>query len=97
VIKKAIYSFYAIKISGGNLSKSVAILLPPVGLGAVIEYYPHGNVDLKATLIVAAALLVGGLTPLYLTISKARISLAFGILVVCVELYVVLGAFRRLS
>src|SRR4030067_1671400 len=38
---------------------SLAILLPPVGIAAVLEYYRHGNVDLKAAFIVAAALLVG--------------------------------------
>ena len=36
------------------IGTSLAILLPPVGLAAVIEYYRHGNVDLKAAFIVAA-------------------------------------------
>ncbi len=39
---------------------SLAILLPPVGLAAVIEYYRHGNVDLKSAFIVAIALFAGG-------------------------------------
>ncbi|MRR14085.1 sulfite exporter TauE/SafE family protein, partial [archaeon] len=33
---------------------SLAILLPPVGLGAVMEYYRRGNVDIRTALIVAA-------------------------------------------
>ena len=29
---------------------SLAILLPPVGIAAVLEYYRHGAVDIKAAL-----------------------------------------------
>lgn len=38
---------------------SLAILLPPVGIAAVWEYYRHGNVDLRAALIIAMMVLVG--------------------------------------
>jgi uncharacterized membrane protein YfcA len=38
---------------------SLAVLLPPVGLLAVIEYYRTGNVDLKAGLWVALGLVIG--------------------------------------
>jgi uncharacterized membrane protein YfcA len=40
---------------------SVAILLPPVGLLAFIEYYKKGNVDIKAALIICAFVLIGGM------------------------------------
>jgi uncharacterized membrane protein YfcA len=36
---------------------SLAVLLPPVGVGAVIEYYRHGNVDIRAAMVLAIALL----------------------------------------
>src|SRR3954469_19590534 len=39
---------------------SLAVLLPPVGLAATLEYYRHGNVDFRAALIVAALVFVGG-------------------------------------
>ena len=39
---------------------SLAVLLMPVGLGAVMEYYRHGFVDLKVAFIIALAVLVGG-------------------------------------
>ena len=37
---------------------SLAILLPPVGLMATIEYYRHGHVNIKAALIIAACIFV---------------------------------------
>ena len=37
------------------IGTSLAILLPPGGLAAVIEYYRHGNIDLKAAFIVEVA------------------------------------------
>src|ERR1035437_4902265 len=42
------------------IGTSLPILLPPVGLLAVLEYYPYGIVDLKAALIVAIAFMAGG-------------------------------------
>src|SRR4026209_470706 len=39
---------------------SLAVLLPPVGIAAVLEYYRHGNVDLYATLVIALTLTAGG-------------------------------------
>ena len=41
------------------IGTSLVILLPPVGLGAVIEYYKDGNVDLKAAILVALSLFIG--------------------------------------
>lgn len=78
---------------------SLAILLPPVGIAAVLEYYRHGNVDLKAAFIVAAALLVGAWVGALLAnhIKDVYLRLAFGVFVVGVGIYVVFGALRRLS
>ena len=78
---------------------SLAILLPPVGIAAVLEYYRHGNVDLKAAFIVAAALLVGAWLGALLAnhIKDEYLRLAFGVFVVGLGLYVVFGALRRLS
>jgi uncharacterized membrane protein YfcA len=78
---------------------SLAILLPPVGLAAVLEYYRHGNVDLKAAFIVAAALFVGAwLGAVFANHLKGPyLRLAFGVFVVCIGLYMVFGAMRRLS
>jgi len=78
---------------------SLAILLPPVGIAAVLEYYRHGNVDLKAAFIVAAALLIGAWFGALLAnhLKEGYLRLAFGVFVVGIGLYVVFGALRRLS
>jgi uncharacterized protein len=39
---------------------SLFILLPPVGLGALLEYWRRGNVDLRAGILCAVGMLVGG-------------------------------------
>jgi len=78
---------------------SLAILLPPVGIAAVLEYYRHGNVDLKAAFIVAAALLVGAWVAALLAnhIKDTYLRLAFGVFVVGLGCYLVFDALRRLS
>src|SRR5690349_20123737 len=38
---------------------SLAMLLPPIGLAATIEYYRHGNVDIPAALILAVTMFLG--------------------------------------
>ena len=38
---------------------SLAVLLPPIGLAATFEYYRNGNVDIRAAIILAAAMFVG--------------------------------------
>lgn len=78
---------------------SLAILLPPVGLAAVLQYYRYGQVNLKAALIVASALFVGGWLGAILAnhLSGPQLKLAFGIFVVGIGIYLVLGALRQLS
>ena len=78
---------------------SLAVLLPPVGLAAVIEYYRHGNVDFKAALIVAAALFVGGWFGAVIAnhVAGPYLRLAFGFFVVGLGFYLIFGALRRLS
>lgn len=77
---------------------SLAILLPPVGLAAVIEYYRHGDVDLKSAFIVAAALFVGGWIGAVLAhhIAGPYLRLAFATFVLCLGVYLVFEAARRL-
>jgi uncharacterized membrane protein YfcA len=78
---------------------SLAILLPPVGIAAVLEYYRHGSVDLRAAFICAAALLVGAWLGAVLAnhLKDEYLRLAFGIFVVGIGVYVIFGAMRRLS
>lgn len=78
---------------------SLAILLPPVGLAAVIEYYRHGNVDLQSAMVIAVAVFIGGGIGAAVAhqLPGPYLRLWFGCFVVALGLYLVIGALRRLS
>lgn len=78
---------------------SLAVLLPPVGLGAVIEYYRHGHVDLQTACILAVAVFVGGWIGAVIAnrMTGPYLRLAFALFVVGVGCYLLYGALRRLS
>lgn len=42
------------------IGTSLAVLLPPIGIAAVLEYYHNGNVDFRAALIIATMAIIGG-------------------------------------
>nr|WP_321238623.1 sulfite exporter TauE/SafE family protein [uncultured Tolumonas sp.] len=76
---------------------SLAILLPPVGIAAVWEYYRHGNVDLRAALIIALMVLVGSwLGARIATQLDAKIlKTLFGVFLVLLGGYVIFDAFKH--
>jgi uncharacterized membrane protein YfcA len=78
---------------------SLAILLPPVGLAAVLEYYRHENVDLRAAFLAATGLFVGAWLGAVMAnhLKGSYLRLAFGIFVVGLGVYLVFGALKRLS
>ncbi len=78
---------------------SLAVLLPPVGIGAVIEYYRGGNVDWKAANIIAAAVFCGAWVGAAFAnkISGPVLRLMFGVFVVLLGLYTVHGAANRIA
>jgi uncharacterized membrane protein YfcA len=78
---------------------SLAVLLPPVGLAATIEYYRHGNVDLGAAFIVAALMFAGAWFGAVVAqrMSGPYLRLAFGLFVVALGVSLVFGALRRLN
>ena len=81
------------------IGTSLAILLPPVGLAAVIEYYRHGNVNIAAALIVAGALFVGGWLGALLAshVPEVPLRLGFGGFVVMIGIYLIVTALRRMA
>jgi len=78
---------------------SLAVLLPPVGLGAVLEYYRHGEVDVRSALWVAAGLFVGGWVGSFLAnkMPGPWLRLLFGLFTVGLGFYLIYGACRRLG
>lgn len=78
---------------------SLAVLLPPIGLMAVLEYYRHGYVDLRAAIVIALAALLGaGLGAIAANkLSGPVLRLLFGIFVTGMGVYLIYGALRRLG
>ena len=78
---------------------SLAVLLPPVGIAAVLEYYHHDNVDLSAALIIAVAAILGAwLGSLFANrLSGPVLRLTFGVFVVIMGVYLIHGAIKRLG
>ena len=78
---------------------SLAVLLPPVGLAATVEYYRNGNVDLSAAMVVAATMFAGSWVGAHFAneIAGPRLRLMFGVFVTAVGFYLVFGAGRRLG
>jgi len=81
------------------IGTSLAILLPPIGFLAVLEYYRHGNVDLKAALIVAIAFIIGGWIGAHFAnhISGHLLKLLFGFFVLGIGGYLVFDAIKSMS
>lgn len=78
---------------------SLAILLPPIGLGAVIEYYRFGNVNLQAAAIIASTMFLGTWCGAYFAnrISGPHLRLMFGLFLCCMGVYLVYGSGKRLG
>jgi uncharacterized membrane protein YfcA len=78
---------------------SLAVLLPPIGLAAAFEYYRHGNVDVRAAIILAATMFLGSWVGAYLAnrLGGPQLRLIFGIFVCGLGVYLVYGAFKRLG
>ena len=78
---------------------SLAVLLPPIGIGAMWEYYRHGNVDMRVAMIMAIAVFAGGWIGALVAnrVAGPYLRLAFGLFVVVLGVSLILGAVRRLG
>lgn len=75
---------------------SLAVLLPPVGLWAALEYYKNGNVDIKAAVFMASALIVGawlGAVGAH-KMGEMWLKAAFGFFLVILGIWTVINAFK---
>ncbi|MBM4264602.1 MAG: sulfite exporter TauE/SafE family protein [Deltaproteobacteria bacterium] len=78
---------------------SLAVLLPPIGLGAAIEYYRHGNVNVRAAIILAITMLIGTWLGSLVAnkISGPYLRLMFAVFVWFLGGYLIYGACHRLG
>jgi uncharacterized membrane protein YfcA len=78
---------------------SLAVLLPPVGIAAVAEYYRYGNVNLYAALVIAGGLALGGWAGAVIAsrMPGPYLRLAFGVFVVMLGVSLIVGAGHRLG
>ncbi len=78
---------------------SLAVLLPPIGLAATLQYYRNGNVDVKAAVILAAAMFIGAWGGAFIAnhMKGPHLRLTFGVFVFGVGVYLIYGACKRLG
>lgn len=78
---------------------SLAVLLPPVGLAAALEYYRYGNVDVRAAIILAATMFLGSWLGAYFAnhMDGPHLRLIFGLFVCGLGVYLVHGAGKHLG
>jgi len=78
---------------------SLAVLLPPIGLAATLEYYRHGNVDVRAAILLAASMFIGAWGGAYIAnqMKGPHLRLLFGVFLSVLGIYLVHGASRRLG
>ncbi len=78
---------------------SLAVLLPPIGLAATVEYYRHGNVDVPAAAILAATMFLGAWVGAAIAnkMEGPHLRLAFGVFILGLGVYLIYGACKRLG
>ncbi|OIQ75767.1 hypothetical protein GALL_425640 [mine drainage metagenome] len=84
---------YSQKLATGT---SLAILLPPVGIAAVFEYYKHGNVDLRAAMIIAIMVMIGSWVGANVSsqLDTRTLKAMFGVFLVVLGGYIVFDAVK---
>ncbi|MEK7263788.1 MAG: TSUP family transporter [Bacteroidota bacterium] len=72
---------------------SLAMLLPPVGLLAVMQYYKAGNIDIKVALLLSAGYLIGSYfgSTYAVTLSNELLKKIFGALLLLVAMKMLIG------
>jgi uncharacterized membrane protein YfcA len=81
------------------IGTSLAVLLPPVGLAAVLQYYRQGNVDLHGAAWIAAGLFAGAWlgSLVALRSGETAMRLAFGIFVTGLGIWLTVAAAKGIQ
>jgi len=72
---------------------STAMLLPPIGILAAYTYYKHGYVDVRATALLCAGFVIGGLfgAKIAVHLSHDVLKRGFGVLLMLISLRMIFG------
>ncbi len=75
---------------------SLLIMLPPVGILAVMNYYKAGQINWMYGIIIAAAFIVGGYfgSKLSLKLSPGLVKLSFGVLMAYVSIMMIWSGYN---
>lgn len=78
---------------------SLAVLIMPIGLAAVIQYYRGGNVDVRAAIIIAIAFFFCAWGGAFLArkINPYALRMGFGVLTVLIGVYIMYTAGRLIK
>jgi len=87
IIVPALVYFMAMSQTGAQ-GTSLAMMLPPIGILAVYNYYKAGEININYALILAAAFVVGGFigSKISLSISPSLVKKIFGIFMLLVSI-----------
>jgi uncharacterized protein len=79
-----------------SVGTSLAVLLPPVGLAAVLDYYRRGEVNLKAALLIALGLFLGAWLGAQVAhkLGDAWLKLAFGVFIIALGVWMVAASLK---
>jgi uncharacterized membrane protein YfcA len=71
---------------------SLAVLLPPIGLAAALEYYRKGYVNIPAAITIASALMLSSWVSAKFTVklNPTTVKIAFGVFLVVIGMYTIL-------
>jgi len=77
---------------------SLAILLPPVGLAAVLVYHRNGNVDVRAAVCIAICMFITAWigSRAAMKIGTAHLRLLFGIFLSAVGVYMIVSSLKKM-
>ncbi len=77
---------------------SLAVLLPPLGLAAVIEYYRTGNINIKAAIIIACVMIAASWisSKFAVKINPEYLKLIFGSFIVIIGAYMIITSVKKM-
>jgi uncharacterized membrane protein YfcA len=75
---------------------SLAVLLHPVGLLAVMQYYKQGHVDIKAAVLIALGLFAGAWLGALVAhkMGDTWLKMSFGLFVIVIGIWIVVGTLK---